>query len=721
MKRIITLFFAAMLAGQAWAQTSFVVDSLKYTVTDETNHEVSIGRCYKQTGALNIPEKVTNPDNSVEYTVTSIDREAFRNHRDLTSVTIPNSVSSIGESAFSYVKNILYSGSAEGSPWDALNVNAVPDKDGFIYSDVEKTNLTAYVGVEKDVTIPNSVTCIGRYSFANCDLTSVTIPNSVTSIDAGAFDGCSSLTSLTIPDGVKTIGGVAFQSCLGLKSVTISNSVTEIGYWAFNNCPNLTTAEFASLESMCGIHYSSTLSNPLYFTRKLYINGEEVTNVIIPESVKKISWGAFYGCENVTSVTIPNSDIYITEGAFMECYNLAEIIVDEENKNYSSEDGVLFNKDKTNLICYPASKTGAYTIPNTVTSIGYSAFSDCNGLTSITIPESVLSIGKYAFENCENLKKIVSYSTHETGIPTVGEDAFKKYLKNSIPSIDKIYSISCTVIVPCAETQNYKDAGWGIYSNLTFAEDFLYEFTTKPNHPEMGSVEILKMPDCSNKWATVKAIPNEGYVFVMWDDKSTNEENSNVRVSGDRHCVAYFAPADADINIIPKDYNTAFWYYNNETRTLHVDGHGELMIEADYMWGDLPKTEVEHVFIEDGFTYIDASTFQNFTALKDVRLPATLKKVGSTAFNGCGSLESVVIPEGVREIEYGAFNGCSSMKYVVLPSTLQRIWSRAFTSCTLLDSIVVKCDTAIDLPSFVFGGSSDKKFYIPCETIVIHQ
>ena len=261
----------------------------------------------------------------------------------------------------------------------------------------------------------------------------------------------------------------------------------------------------------------------------------------------------------------------------------------------------------------------------------------------------------------------------------------------------------------------YKESDWGKYSKFTFAEDFLYDFTVEVNNPEMGSAEILKMPDCSDKWATVKATANDGYVFVMWDDKRTTEENSNVNVSSDRRCIAYFAPADADINIIPKNYNTAFWYYNADTKTLHVGGHGDLTIEADYMWGDLPKAEVEHVFIEDGFTYIDASTFKNFTALKDVRLPATLKKVGDYSFNGCESLESVVIPEGVREIEYAAFNGCSSMKYAVLPSTLQKMWSRAFGSCSLLDSIVVKCDTAIDLPSMVFyGGSINKKFYIPC-------
>ena len=340
------------------------------------------------------------------------------------------------------------------------------------------------------------------------------------------------------------------------------------------------------------------------------------------------------------------------------------------------------------------------TIPKSVTSIGISAFHGCRGLTSVTIPNSVSSIGEYAFDGCRGLKQITCYATYENGLPTLGS---------------YVFSYNCTITVPCGQTDYYKESDWGQYTNFTYAEDFLYEFTAGANYPEMGSIEILQMPDCSNKWATVKATANEGYVFVMWDDKSTNEENSNVHVSGDRHCTAYFAPADADINIIPKNYNTAFWYYNADTKTLHVGGHGELSIEADYMWGDLPKAEVEHVFIEDGFTYIDESTFQNFKALKDVRLPATLKMVGSYAFNGCESLESVVIPEGVREIEYGAFNGCSSMKYVVLPSTLQKMWSRAFGSCSMLDSVVVKCDTAIDLPSMVFyGGSINTKFYIPC-------
>ena len=632
MKRIITLMFAAMLAGQAWAE-DFTIGNLKYTVTNETNHYVSVGKAEtKPTGALNIPEKVTNPDNSVEYTVTSIGSSAFEGCSGLTSVTIPNSVTSIGISAF----------------WG----------------------------------------CSG--------LTSVTIPNSVTSIGSGAFAGCRRLTTVTIPNSVTSIGGFAFSGCSGLISISIPQSVTSIGDYAFGDCSGLTEINVESANT----NYASengVLFNKDKTTIVCYPAGKAETTYTIPNSVTSIGSSAFAYCSGLTSVTIPNSVTSIGDYAFGGCSKLSEIYVESANTNYESQDGVLFNK--TTIICYPANKIEtAYTIPKSVTNIGNYAFDNCINLTSVTIPNSVTSIGGSAFDGCRDLKQITCYATYENGLPTLGSNVF---------------SYNCTITVPCGQTDYYKESDWGEYSKLTFVEDFLYEFTAGANYPEMGSVEILQMPDCSNKWATVKATANEGYVFVMWDDKSTNEENSNVHVSGDRHCTAYFAPADADINIIPK--NDAFWYYNSDTKTLHVAGLDELTIYGDYMWGDLPKDEVEHVFIEDGFYYIGVSTFENFKALKDVRLPSDLKRIGSYAFNGCESLESVVIPEGVKEIESAVFNNCSSMKYAVLPSTLQKMWSRAFGSCSMLDSIVVKCDTAIDLPSMVFyGGSINKKFYIPC-------
>ena len=562
----------------------------------------------------------------------------------------------------------------------------------------DKTTIISYPTSKTgtNYTIPNTVTTISAYAFYGCsDITSITLPNSTTSISNHSFASCSNLTSITIPESVTSIGDNAFCDCKNLASVTIPNSVTSIGDDAFKGCSGIISLTY-NTNAIGSAFYDNTSLKIINIGNSVTSIGvaafrdcSGLTSVTIPESVTSIGDRAFYYCRSLTSINIPNSVTSIGDDAFRGCSKLTSITIPESVTSLG------------NAAFRDCSGLTSVTIPNSITSIGHYAFEGCRNLTSVTIPKSVESIGHYAFSFCSNLKQITIYATYENGLPPLGSYAFSNN--------------TCTVTVPCGQTDYYKESDWGQYTNFTYAEDFLYEFTVEANFPEMGSAEILKMPDCSDKWATVKATPNERYVFVMWDDKSTNEEKSNVHVSGDRHCTAYFAPADADINIIPKDYNTAFWYYNADTKELHIGGHGKLSIEIDYMWGDLPKDEVEHVFIEDGFTYINSSTFQNFKALKDVRLPATLKKVGDYSFNGCESLESVVIPEGVTEIEYAAFNGCSSMKYAILPSTLQKMWSRAFGSCSMLDSIVVKCDTAIDLPSMVFyGGSINTKFYIPC-------
>ena len=528
----------------------------------------------------------------------------------------------------------------------------------FDFSAVSSSGQTLYYkktsDTEVSVVYPNyqSSDYYSGYTKPSDDLvipqtvTENNVEYTVTSIGSGAFYNCRGLTTGTIPNSVTSIGDWAFHGCSGLTSVTIPNSVTSIGDYAFPSCSSLTAVTIPNSVTSIG--------------KFAFRDCSGLTSVTIPNSVTSIGNDAFYGCSGLTSVSIPNSVTSIGHSAFAHCSGLTSV-----------------------------------TIPNSVTSIGNAAFYGCSGLTSVTIPNSVTSIGFEAFDYCRGLKQITCYATYDDGLPTLDNQAFSNN--------------SCTVTVPCGQTDYYKESDWGGYSNFTYAEDYLYEFTAEANNPEMGSIEILQMPDCSNKWATVKATANEGYVFVMWDDGRSAFE-IDVDVYGDRHCTAYFAPADADINIIPK--NDAFWYYNSDTKMLHIGGHGELAIYIDYMWGDLPTDEVEHVFMEDGFTYIDASTFQNFKALKDVRLPATLKKVGSTAFNGCESLESVVIPEGVKLIEYGAFFNCHKLKCVVLPSTLNKISSRAFENCSLLDSVVMKCDTAPT--SYYDSFDTPAKFYIPC-------
>ncbi|MBE6787333.1 MAG: leucine-rich repeat domain-containing protein [Ruminococcaceae bacterium] len=334
----------------------------------------------------------------IEYGVTNIGEEAFYDCKNLSSVTIPNSVTSIDYYAFGYCQDL----------WHITLPNSITTigKSAF-----EGTDLY-------EITIPNSVTHIGDSAFALCcSLGEIIIPNSVTHIGDGAFI-CSGLYYITIPDsvtsicggiveetpyycdaenwendvlyinnhlikakstlsgnynikqGTKTIAGHAFHNCDGITNITIPNSVTHIGNDAFRDCSAL-------------------------------------TNITIPNSVTSIGIYAFYNCDVITNITIPNSVTSIDFFAFGSCSALTNINVDSNNLYYSSQDGVLFNVDKTTLIQYPSGKKiKNYTIPNSVTHISSHAFYSCSNLTSVTIGNSITNIDNIAFDVCYNLTDV---------------------------------------------------------------------------------------------------------------------------------------------------------------------------------------------------------------------------------------------------------------------------------------------------------------------------
>ncbi len=253
------------------------------------------------------------------------------------------------------------------------------------YNEVEVTYRGDEYGTDQDrgryegnVVIPASITVsgttynvtgIGEEAFTNCiDIQSVVIPNSVTSIGTQAFWQCSALQFVTIPNSVTSIGTQAFWECSALQFVIIPNSVTSIGHSAFWEC--------SALQS-----------------------------VTIPNSVTSIGTQAFWQCSSLQSITIPNSVTSIGRNAFRDCIKLIEIIVSESNSHYTSIEGVLYNKNLSELITYPAGKNANhYVIPNSVTSIASGAFSNCKSLQSVIIPDRVTSIGEGAFSGCESLQ-----------------------------------------------------------------------------------------------------------------------------------------------------------------------------------------------------------------------------------------------------------------------------------------------------------------------------
>jgi hypothetical protein len=375
-------------------------------------------------GDIVIPDQVSFNGNT--YSVTGIWHYAFQ-YSSLTSITIPKSLTWIGENAFygcshlnsvhiSDLESWLNVGIEElrrmaSSPIPLahhLYVNGQEVKDLVIPNTMISISYCSFRGWSflTSVTIPNSVISIGNYAFENCSgLTSVTIPNSVTSISSSAFENCSGLTSIKveagnenydsrnncnaiietssnellvgcmntiIPNSVTSIGSRAFHRCSGLTSITIPNSVTSIGDDAFYGCSGL-------------------------------------TSVTIPNSVTSIGNYAFYGCNSLTSVTIGNSVTSIGNSAFIDCSGLTSITIPNSVTSIGSF-AFLRCCGLTSII-----------IPNSVTSIGGSAFSGCSGLTSVSISNSVTSIGSSAFYNCSGLTSI----TIPNSVTSIGSSAFE--------------------------------------------------------------------------------------------------------------------------------------------------------------------------------------------------------------------------------------------------------------------------------------------------------
>lgn len=337
---------------------------------------------------------------SIPNSVTSIGKYAFSDCKALQSIAIPSSATSIDAGAFENCSSLESISVAESN----ANYCSV---DGVLYSK-DKTQLIAYPGgKEGGFSVPETVTSIGDQAFWNCDkLTNISFPNSLTSIGADAFLFCDGLTSIVIPNSVTSIGSYAFYKCVNLESVSLSNSITTLEKSVFYGNEKLLSVKLpASLVS---------IGNYAFY------NCNSLISIEIPNSATSIGDGAFYICTSLNSISVPASVTYIGNEALCGLKSTTAINVDASNPNYCSVDGVLYNKDKTLLCAYPSGKQGEFAIPETVTTVGESAFIYAENLTKITIPNSVNAIGNYAFSGCSGLTSVVLPKS----ITSIGKSTF---------------------------------------------------------------------------------------------------------------------------------------------------------------------------------------------------------------------------------------------------------------------------------------------------------
>ena len=447
MKRMLSACMAALLLNGAAVhlpipvQTAFAEDTqeteantygkMTYQAADD---HIEITGCFQTATKIDIPAEIDG------LPVTVIQRNAFSNCAYLREITFPDTLNEIGMDAFTgtkwleeqkktqtlvIVNHILIDGTnAEGAveiPGDVTYIAGKAFQNAAITS----------------VLIQDQVKTIGDYAFSNCaSLISADMMGGVVTIGMGAFSSCKALTELVIPETVRHIEPNAFQGCYTLPAVQLPDGLESIGAYAFGFCKALKTLNMPeSVTSIGASAFYNTIwlkdrqnENPVVVVNQLVVDGSTVSGVaVIPDSVTEICDRAFEGNKNLNgvitdsivriglaafnstglqSLSLPKTVTEIGKTAFSNCAKLPEILVSEDNPAYVSENGVLFDRAKTELLCYPAGKNDTkYTVPDSVTTIDAEAFSCCN-LAAVTLPASVSSIGLSAFQTCAQLKEI---------------------------------------------------------------------------------------------------------------------------------------------------------------------------------------------------------------------------------------------------------------------------------------------------------------------------
>ena len=678
----------------------------------------------------------------------------------LTSVIIPESVTTIGSCAF--------------LGCNKLNNIEIPNR-------VTQIGSSAFSGCSglTSIDIPNSVTSVGSSAFSNCtSLTSAVIPNSMTNIAESMFAGCTSLTSITIPEGITSIGSLAFSGCKGLTSAKIPESILSIGGDAFADCDALQDIYFGSTEPIwrmlevttrvetiihfaeqtgrivfsgeCGTSGNNvawtindrgvltisgqgamqdyevkTVNGDIIITAPWYKYGKYISSVIVEVGVTSIGDSAFRGCRGLASVNIGNSVTSIGTAAFAYCTGLTEII-------YNAEDAVVDSEFiRTNVFENAGSSSGGIrvVIGDGVKKIPGYLFNDCRGLTSVTIPDSVIGIGEHAFYDCGGLTEIIYNAENAVVVSEYSHTAkvfggagsssvgLRVVIGDGVKKIPGYLFSGCTGLTSVTIPDSVTSVGFGAFEGCT-------SLTSVTIGNSVDSIGTYAFRDCAG--LTSVTIPDSvtsigGDAFFDCTGLTSVTIGNSVTSIGDRafyNCtglteIIYNAQAAADLK-----WDSSKVFYNAGTSAVDlrvVIGDGVERIPA-YLFYNC--TGLTSVTIGNNVTSIENGAFLICTSLTSVTIGNSVTSIGNSAFSGCTDLTKIIYnAENAADLTYKSevFKnaGTSSEGFrVVIGDGVKKIPSHLFYGCARLSSVTIGNGvTSIGRQAF-YGCNSIEKVHI---------
>ena len=637
--------------------------------------------------------------------------------------------------------------------WDVYDVR-LKESDGnytVIGINTDKTDI-----VIKSSYKGKPVTSIGSSAFSGCSkLTSVTIPESITSIGSSAFSECPELTDVIwnaencVSEGSSS--APIFKSCYKLVNLTIGKNVKHIPLYTFYEYNKIANIYITDLTAWCKISDLSNIMNYGSNEKRLYLNDELVTDLVIPDSVTSIGVKAFYKCSGLTSVTIGNGVTSIGVEAFRGCSGLTSITIPD---NVTSIGEYAF--------C-GCSGLISVTIGNGVTSIGVEAFRGCSGLTSITIGNGVASIGSWAFSNCSRLteihitdlaawcninglcelmeyesnnkklylgEKLVTDLVIPDSVTSIGNYAFRGCsglisvtIGNGVTSIGVEAFSGCSGLTSVTIGNGVTSIGSCAFSGCNGLTS-----VTIPNN--VASIDVCAFSGCTeltnviwNAENCTKAGYNRVYIklYDRYEDYTVFKDCSkltNVTIGYNVKRIPSYAfylckrltniyitdlAAWCNISGLGNLMNSGLnLYLNGELATNLVIPDSVTSIRDNAFRGCSNLTSVT---IGNGVTSIGSAAFENCSGLTSVTIPDGVISIGRYTFSSCSKLTSITIPDGVTSIGDAAFRGCSGLTNVTIPDSVTSIGSSAFSGCSGLTSVTIG-NGVTSIGRYAFGGCS---------------